>query len=319
MEHTLLSVFDNRADAQDALDALLEAGFSRTDVMLSEGDPTRPGVATGKGAEAGVLDSIRHYFVDLFGTDRSEATRLYSDAVTRGHYVLTLGHDDQDEIERAADIIEGYGPVDIDEKDRQWRGGAMLQGGGAHQGAASQSQQFADPGQESAAKGVGAMRRSTPGSKPLPGERSWTRIYRRLAGEPAANDARDADQRRAIDHMSDPADVPAFQQGRGGAVDGEGAVPLVGEMIIEGEILTADEAAVFREHWQRHYAAEGEFSDYAPAYRFGSRKRASEGYRSHSWSESEHNLRADWEAMHPTSAWSRFKAAVKAGWDRITS
>src|SRR5689334_13549223 len=40
MRHTLVAVFDNRSDAQNALDELLASGFSRTDASLSSADPT---------------------------------------------------------------------------------------------------------------------------------------------------------------------------------------------------------------------------------------------------------------------------------------
>jgi hypothetical protein len=317
MDHTLLSVFDNRADAQQALDALLAAGFDRDKLLLSEGDPTAPGQET-EDNDDGVLASIRHYFVGLFGTDRSEATRLYRDAVTRGHYVLTLSHNDQEEIERAADIIAAFGPVDIDEKDRQWRAGELLHGGGAHQGGASASLQRADPAETSAAEGVGAMRRATPGS--TASQRNYVRIYHHADATDAQKDEGKqaaTPRQRAIDHMVDPADVPAFQQDAGEAGD---ATALGGGVIVEGDILSAEDEAVFRAHWQGYYADEGGlFSEFEPAYRFGSTQRDSDNYRTRSWPESESALRSDWEKAHPDSPWERFKAAVRAGWDRIRS
>ncbi len=136
MQHTLVAVFDNRTDAQKALEDLVASGFSRQTARLSEGDPagqasmqSHSGSASGSaGAASGdgsIGSSIKNFFSDMFGTDRSSDAQMYSEAVTRGHYVLTLTADSEPEVERAADIVERYGPVDIDEHAQQWSAGAM--------------------------------------------------------------------------------------------------------------------------------------------------------------------------------------------------
>nr|WP_314542911.1 general stress protein [uncultured Massilia sp.] len=124
MQHTLVAVFDNRSDAQNAMDELLGAGFSRTDVNLSSADPTGQtdsvtgsSESMGSGVhEEGIGASIKHFFTNLFGADNDEHASRYSDAVTRGHHVVTLTTQSEPEVERAADIIERFGPVDIDER-----------------------------------------------------------------------------------------------------------------------------------------------------------------------------------------------------------
>lgn len=139
MQHTLIAVFDNRADAEHAMDDLLASGFSRQDVKISKGDPT--GITdsvTGRSASDTTADSgrqdegfgasIRHFFSDIFGTDNSTHTQKYSDAVSRGHHVLTVTTESEPEVERAADIVEAHGPVDIDEKHAEWAGGAAMSG-----------------------------------------------------------------------------------------------------------------------------------------------------------------------------------------------
>jgi hypothetical protein len=127
MRHTLVAVFDNRSDAQSALDELLASGFSRTDASLSSADPTgQSNSVTGNDEllqsahEEGFGASIKHFFTGLFGSDTNEHAMKYSYAVTRGHHVLTLTTESEPEVERAADIIERFGPVDIDERHDQW-------------------------------------------------------------------------------------------------------------------------------------------------------------------------------------------------------
>jgi len=124
MQHTLVAVFDNRTDAQNAMNELLSSNFSRQDVRLSNADPTGMTDST-TGASAtntdaddgqGIGASIKNFFTDLFGADNSEHASRYEGAVTRGHHVLTVTTDSLPEVERAADIVERYGPTDIDEQ-----------------------------------------------------------------------------------------------------------------------------------------------------------------------------------------------------------
>jgi uncharacterized protein (TIGR02271 family) len=366
MQHTLVAVFDNRSDAQKSMDELLAGGFARGDVRLSEGDPVGSASAAdtsaARGDDASFSGSIRNFFSDIFGTDRSEPAQMYSEAVARGHYVLTVTADQEAEIERAADIVERYGPVDIDEKHQQWRAGdALYTGGpGAQQQAAPMSQQFA-PGSgnvQGSVQGPDTNVRAIPvvqeelkiGKREV--QRGGVRIYQHVVETPVSEsvDLRDEKvtvQRRAIDQMVDPADVPAFQETsfelRETAEEPvvEKTARVVEEVIVGKEVRQrqeevtdtlrrteveveelgdADNDSLFRSHWNSNYAAAGgSYDDYAPAYRYGSEMRRSELYRNRPWDEAETDLRQDWEARRPGSAWEKFKAAVKHGWDRITS
>ncbi|KFC68289.1 hypothetical protein [Massilia sp. LC238] len=129
MQHTLVAVFDNRTDAQNAMNELMSSGFARDEVKLSNADPTgMTDSVTGSTADTGSSDtladgtgigigaSIKHFFTDLFGADNSEHASRYEGAVTRGHHVLTVRAQSLPEVERAADIVERYGPTDIDEQ-----------------------------------------------------------------------------------------------------------------------------------------------------------------------------------------------------------
>lgn len=140
MQHTLVAVFDNRSDAQNALDELVSSGFSRSDVNLSSADPTgQTDSLTGATDtldtphEEGIGASIKHFFTGLFGSDNDAHVSKYSDAVTRGHHVVTLTTTSEPEVERAADIIERFGPVDIDERHDLTAAQAMA-GGAASSG-----------------------------------------------------------------------------------------------------------------------------------------------------------------------------------------
>jgi len=176
MRHTLVAVFDNRSDAQNALDELLASGFSRTDASLSGADPTgQSNSVSGDNEllegerEEGFGASIKHFFTGLFGSDTNEHAMKYSYAVTRGHHVLTLTADSEPEVERAADIIERFGPVDIDERHDQWTRemgtvGAMGATSSGLQQSGSMSAQSGNPGSSSGSSG--SYQGTPPGTEP---------------------------------------------------------------------------------------------------------------------------------------------------------
>jgi len=134
MQHTLIAVFDNRNDAEQAMNELLSSGYSRSEVKLSQSDASgstgsladTDGTGSITRRDQGIGASIGNWFRDIFGSDTDEHSQKYSEAVTRGHHVLTVDTANEPEVERAADIVERYGPVDIDEKAAQWSGGAGI-------------------------------------------------------------------------------------------------------------------------------------------------------------------------------------------------
>jgi uncharacterized protein (TIGR02271 family) len=121
MENTVIGVYDSYAQAQNARNDLLAAGFSESDVQLSqESEITDTGATTraGTGHEGG----IGHFFRSLFGMeDEREHHDVYSEAVRRGSCVLTAYADSDEARDRAGEIMNRYDPVDIDERATHWK------------------------------------------------------------------------------------------------------------------------------------------------------------------------------------------------------
>jgi hypothetical protein len=90
---------------------------------------------------------------------------------------------------------------------------------------------------------------------------------------------------------------------------------------VEVEKLGAsDNDAHFRSHWNTAYGTSGRsYDEYAPAYQYGYTMAGNDTYRGRKWDEVEPGLRSDWESRNPGSTWENFKAAVRHGWDRMTS
>lgn len=373
MQHTLVAVFDNRNDAQKALEELVSAGFTRDQARLSEGDPAGDASLAARNAQDdGFFSGIRHFFTDIFGTDRSEDARIYSEAVRQGHYVLTLTAASMPEVERAADLVERFGPIDIDEHAQQWVGQAAGQGvpsGGARQQAQPMSQQYAQGQQTQQGSQQGVQQGSQQGSQQRADttaipviheelkvgkrevERGGVRIYQRVVETPVNESIGLREEhvnveRHPVDRPLDPADTSAFQEntielretaeepviektarvveevvvGKQVTQRNEQVSDTVRRTEVEVEPIAPSDDAYFRGHWRSNYASEGgTYEDYAPAYTYGSTMARSDLFRGRPWNDVENHLRTDWEGRYPDSAWERVKAAVRHGWERVTT
>jgi uncharacterized protein (TIGR02271 family) len=119
-QQVITAFFDNRADANRAMEELVEAGIPRTSIRLmpetetsststmaqSSYDPNRD--------EKGFWASLG----ELFLPDEDRYT--YAEAMHRGS-IMVSATVDAAHAERAEDILEKYGTVDIDEREASWR------------------------------------------------------------------------------------------------------------------------------------------------------------------------------------------------------
>lgn len=149
MALTVIGVFDNSGEAQEAVEALVSDGFSRSSIDLSaaqtdssasgmqsgsstsmsgSGDvfPDRHQNTSGTYAEEAVDktkdvgSSIGDFFSSLFGGgDDADRYSRVGDRST----IVTVHAQSEDEAERAADILDDSGAVDVNERDEQYNSG----------------------------------------------------------------------------------------------------------------------------------------------------------------------------------------------------
>lgn len=331
MQHTLVAVFDNRNDAQQAMDELLASSFTSTKVRLAEGDTTSAISDTPAAAPAhdddSFASSVRHFFSDIFGSDDSLHTQRYASAVTNGQYVLTVGPVSEPEVERAADIVERFGPIEIDEESSSAGSGyasaagtlgtdqIMRRDSAALQGGQSQSLSFQNDDR-------GPFQQGNL-NDPVPMGGTYQEPMdsgRRLSASSAAMSMQDGTQQGSLQR--------ADSTGAGGYAPTELKRPGVrvfardaGDLGADAQ-LQPDNDTAFRSHWRSNYAADsGNYDEYAPAYGYGSQLASDDKYRGRSWDDAESDIRSDWDARNAgtTSTWDKMKAAVRHGWERMTS
>jgi uncharacterized protein (TIGR02271 family) len=116
---TMTALFDDRSDAMKAIDELINAGISRTSITLMPEDDSASSPVTGSSYdtsrdEKGFFASLGDFF--LPDEDRS----TYAEAMHRGSTMVTVTVDAA-QAERAEDILEEYGTVDLEERESAWR------------------------------------------------------------------------------------------------------------------------------------------------------------------------------------------------------
>ena len=390
MQHTLVAVFDNRSDAQNAMDELLASGFTRDNVYVSSADLTGQDTTmtgtttTGAVHEEGVGASIKHFFANLFGSDEDEHVTRYSTAVTGGQHVLTLTTSSEPEVERAADVIERFGPVDIDER-HDLSGNAASLGTSAYQPQSSSTlqagsmQSGTQAGNLSGSLSDSTLRSDslqrdtavdqTTGKAAIPVvqeevrvgkrqvERGGVRVFSRMVETPvnesvSLREEHVSVERRPVDQPINPADVAALKDQtielRETAEEAvvQKSARVVEEVVVGKEVSqrqqqiqdtvrhtevevqplqggALDDDTYYRDDWQTNYASlGGTYDDYAPAYRYGNEMRRDARYQGRDWDDVESDLRSDWDTRYGgsgSSTWERMKAAVRSGWNRMTS
>jgi uncharacterized protein (TIGR02271 family) len=119
IQQTMTALFDNRGDATKAITELTAAGIPRASIKLMPEDETASGSTMGTAYdtgrdEKGFFASLSEFF--LPDEDRS----TYAEAMHRGSIMVTVTVD-QTHAERAEDILEEHGTVDLEERENAWR------------------------------------------------------------------------------------------------------------------------------------------------------------------------------------------------------
>ncbi len=353
-DSTVVGVYENHDDASRAFDALINAGFSRSSVQLNpEPDSSTSGYANTDAERRDRETGLVGFFKRLFGVDDDKRHHdIYAESVRRGHYVLTVGVTDKNEMDRASDILGQFNAIDIDERVEAWR----AQGWTAYDENAPlyTPEEVANERKEYAASRSNNLSEE----KHIPiveenieiGKRQvqqgGVRIFTRVKEVPVDESVQLREEhvkveRHPVTGASSKADQDAFKEstievrenaekavvGKSARVVEEVVVgkettehtenihDTVRKTDVEIEQLNAsDSDADFRNHWQTNFGSQGgRYEDYAPACSYGSSMASSERYRNAKWEDVEPQWRSDWESSHPGSKWEKVKEAVRYG------
>ena len=112
MAQTVIGLFDDASEARKAVERLTQQGVSRQNIDIRENTTGSTGsVSRDRDDDE---NGITRFFKSLFG-DNDDADR-YSKAGNTSGCIVTVHADSRDEAERAADILDDCGAIDVDER-----------------------------------------------------------------------------------------------------------------------------------------------------------------------------------------------------------
>lgn len=116
MAQTVIGMFESSSKAQKAVEELVEAGVTRSNIDVSSG--SNSGSSYASSGVSGSTDSnesgISKFFKSLFGDSDDDANK-YTTVASRAQSIVTVHAKSKDEAETAADILDDNGAVDVDE------------------------------------------------------------------------------------------------------------------------------------------------------------------------------------------------------------
>lgn len=126
--NTITAFFDDRSEADRAIERLSEAGIPRSAIkMIADGGETSTTTHESKGFWA----SLGEFF--LADDDRN----TYAEGIRRGGFLVTVSGYPFDLHDRALDILDDEGSVDIDERSKAWESEGWSRSGSTEEYAAS--------------------------------------------------------------------------------------------------------------------------------------------------------------------------------------
>ena len=123
MTHTVIGLFDNKNEARVAMEELVEQGFIRENIDVSDkrfDDSSATADTTYATTDTGVGDSISNFFSSLFGDDQTTAQN-YTNAAYDADAILTIQVDSPERARAAAEILDRHGAIDVDNNSAQYQ------------------------------------------------------------------------------------------------------------------------------------------------------------------------------------------------------
>lgn len=229
MALTVIGIFDDASEAQQAVEALVNKGFSRGSIDISAGRstgttsadsafPDRHVNTSGTRTEEVIDDAkdvssgIGGFFSSLFGSDDDDSRR-YSTVADRGS-VVTVHAQTEDEADRAADILDDNGAVDIDERANEYGYGSTTGVSAVDTGLTDTSRPAVTDGDQT----IKVIREDLEVGKRTV-ETGGVRVRSRIVERPVEESVRLREervivQRNPVNRPATAADLNAFQEGQ---------------------------------------------------------------------------------------------------------
>ena len=323
MARTIVAMFDSRTEAERAVDALANAGYSRGDIQIRS-EPWHAGETRTESTS---------WWEWLFGESDERAS--YNEGLQRGGAVLSVTTPD-DKVARVREILEA-------------RGGDVTTG--------TTAERVRREGREKEVIPV-VEERLKVGKRPI--ERGGVRVFSRVTERPVTEDVHLRDERVRVERH--PVDRPvsaatddAFRERWIEVIESSEEAVIAKEARVVEEVVVGKEArerveqvrdtvrrtdvqiqnidaptprhgelmrehdADFRQHWNTRMKGSGTtYEQCQSAYGYGCDLGGNVDYANRDWAAVEPEARRRWEERNP-GTWDKFKEPVQYSWDRVRS
>ena len=219
--HTISAMFDNRAEAERAIEALVsEVGLHRSSVRMDDGAGAAGTLQPEQ--EKGFFASLKELFVP------EEDSHTYAEGLRRGS-MLVSAQLDEAQMDRAMDVLEQHGAVDLNERETEWRSGGWT-GRGATAATVAGTGVAVSAVSDGSRTGLAAMP-STSASDGSTGNPTGTMLSRgvdQVAGTNVSGAHPENEQSAAVTGT-------AASRTTAGSSQGEEAIPIVEEQLRVGK------------------------------------------------------------------------------------
>jgi len=362
--HALVAVFPDRTTADSALQELMRNGFQSDQVEVSSTDDLARQVGSGNAGLSGTHrdtsgGGITGWFQRWFGSDtdkHEEDSTYYSEAARRGRAAVVVYADD-DSLDRAADILNRSGAINIEDRDN-------IPSQTDYRETSRVSEKVND--RADTRRGNIGTTESIPvveeelqvGKRAV--QRGAVRVYSRVMQQPVEEQVNLREERVRVDrHAVDrPATEADLQAADRDVIEVTETVEepvvskrsrVVEEVVVgkevhdrtetvrdnvlrsevhvedgrgerQGDAVNTNFDADYRNDFQTRYGSDPNlrYEDYAPAYQYGYRMASDPRYRDRNFDDVSDQLRTDYLRNNPNSAWDRMKGAVRYGWEKVT-
>jgi len=353
MTKTVVGIFDDRTTANRAVEELVTAGFNRNQIDVTSHDSYLSDAASGNTGLTGTTQhshggGISGWFRRHFGDDDySTYGTHYAEAVRRGGTAVVVRTNDVD-TERATDILDRNGAIDIDTRAESWK-----------QRGYSGFDETARPYDNREIESEREFHRSVPvvkeelqvGKRTV--NRGGVRVFNHVREVPVEEnitlreehievERRPVNRAATENDMRLASDVIEVTESAEEAVVNKTA-RVVEEVVVGKETrqrtqkvrdtvkqtdvevermggANADYDSDFRNDFKTRYSSmpSAQYETYAPAYQYGYRMGSDQRYRGRRWEDVELDLRRDYERSYPNSKWEQMKDSVRYGWNKVT-
>jgi uncharacterized protein (TIGR02271 family) len=121
-QQTVVAAFERPNKAHEALNALLDEGFPRERAHVGSAEDLDPNLLSDRdeGKHETLGEKIAYFFG--LGDDADDTASTYSEVLRRGNSVVVVDAAGEEEVQRAASILNRYDPIDIDARLSEWQG-----------------------------------------------------------------------------------------------------------------------------------------------------------------------------------------------------